>query len=233
MKKKLITTSLIAALMAMPAMATQDEIDQKTVTSKYYVDTTKQDKIRTDKVLAFDNDGTEDDVYVPAIVATNAAGTELNGDSVGLVGIENVPGSYSGIGDLEGRDDLVPTIGLIADEFDVMHDEIDTIVGDIGDIQGDITTINTTIETKQDKMTCAGYLAGHENDEDYCWLYSVASVTTQCLAYDESATSASQCCSGYLQSGMNLCGCDEDSDCPRGSGCNNAHACGAAQGGKI
>ena len=185
MKKKLITTSLIAALFAVPAMAegknpslptTQEATDQKTVTSKYYVDTTKQDKIRTDKVLVFDNDGTEDDVYVPAIVATNAAGTELNGDSVGLVGIENVPGSYSGIGDLEGRDDLVPTIGLVANEFDVLYDEIDA-----------------SLNMRQEKMTCAGYVPGHEGNLDYCWLYGEVQVA--CKQGNESCEYHGECCS--------------------------------------
>ena len=117
-----ITMIVIAALFAVPAMATHDEIDQKTVTSKYYVD--------------------------------------------------------------------------------------------------------QELATKQDKMTCAGYLAGHENDEDYCWLYNVAPVTTQCLAYYETATSPSQCCSGVLQQGkggtlINKCGCVTDSDCTNGLQCKS------------
>jgi hypothetical protein len=75
-------------------------------------------------------------------------------------------------------------------------------------------------------MTCAGYLAGHENDEDYCWLYSVASVTAQCLAYNEPATSASQCCSGVLQTLANKCGCMA-SDCTGLATCSNStHTCG-------
>ena len=85
MKKKLITTSLIAALFAVPAMATQDEIAQKTVTSKYYVDTTKQDKITTDKVFYVVNPKDDENVYVPALVITNAAGTALNGNTIGVV----------------------------------------------------------------------------------------------------------------------------------------------------
>jgi len=31
----------------------------------------------------------------------------------------------------------------------------------------------TALETKQNKMTCAGYESGHENDSDYCWLWRI------------------------------------------------------------
>ena len=31
----------------------------------------------------------------------------------------------------------------------------------------------TALETKQNKMTCAGYESGHENDPEYCWLWNL------------------------------------------------------------
>ncbi|MBO7560411.1 MAG: hypothetical protein J6T27_04635, partial [Alphaproteobacteria bacterium] len=260
-----MTAIIIAALFAMPAFAdptAQELLDQKTVTSKYYVDTTKQDKITTDKVLAVDNDG-NDDVYVPAIVTTNAAGTELSGDSIGVLSLETFDTVGLNLDDFYEREDLVPTVAALAPAFNGVYDEIYTKQGLIPagtdgnvvtytGVEGEVGSVATAnaptydsqtgalsngtniatiaaVDTRQEKMTCAGYLAGHENDEDYCWLYSVASVTTQCLAYNETATSASQCCSGYLQSGTNLCGCNDISDCPSGQGYNNCgsvdHAC--------
>ena len=36
-----------------------------------------------------------------------------------------------------------------------------------------VGAVEVGLEQKQNKMTCAGYLAGHENDEDYCWLWNI------------------------------------------------------------
>ena len=159
MRKTFITTSIIAAALAMPAFAdptAQELLDQKTVTSKYYVDTTKQDKITTDKVLAVDNGG-NDDVYVPAIVTTNAAGTELNGDSIGVLSLETFDTVGLNLQDFYEREDLVPTVAALTPTFNDVYDQIDNV--------------SYAVETKQDKMTCAGYVTGHEGDMDYCWLY--------------------------------------------------------------
>ena len=240
MRKTFITTSLIAAMVAMPAFAdptAQELLDQKTVTSKYYVDTTKQDKITTDRVLAIDADGTEDDVYVPAIVTTNAAGTELNGNSVGLLTVENA--GDDGIGGFGVRDDLVPTVGLVNDELSFVYDGIDTKQGIIpADTDGNVVTYTgvegevgsatvssgatysnntlqngsdianiTAVETKQNKMTCAGYVTGHEGDLDYCWLYGEVEVA--CKTSSESCEYNSECCSGMcinMLAGGKTCG---------------------------
>ena len=45
--------------------------------------------------------------------------------------------------------------------------------------------------------------------------------------YDEAATSASECASGYLQSGVNKCGCASDNDClsPLKPSCKSSHIC--------
>ena len=220
MKKKLITTSLIAALMATPAIATQDEIDQTTVTSKYYVDTTKQDKITTDKVLFSDNDNDAYDVYVPAIVTTNDAGTALNGNTFGILNAGTI--DYMGTNLYEynsenyddgSMDNFVPTVEAVANDISAVSSWLQDVSEEVG--------------VKQNKMTCAGYVPGHENDIDYCWLYGDVQVAAAaCLEYEETATSASQCCSGVLQSGMNTCGCNSLSDCPSGSiNCDASHVC--------
>jgi hypothetical protein len=320
MKKTLITTSLIAALFAVPAMATQDEIDQKTVTSKYYVDqelATKQNTIATDKVLFFDGQGKETSIYVPAIVATNAAGTALNGNTIGVLdytaSTQSVNGHNFDLTNYSNQkyDDFVPTVRAVAQALDTINsnnlnfdaDETDatnnystsfddqkghwpegdnnryvrsnafaaglalkqnkieagtagnviTYTGTAGSVGStavssaatysgttltngnniaNIAAVETAVGTKQDKMTCAGYLAGHENDEDYCWLYSVApaAAAPQCLAYGEDIGkngSASDCCSGVLQSGTDTCGCNDISDCPsNANGCDQTHVCG-------
>lgn len=225
-----MTAAILASLIiTIPAFATDPDptttASKKTVASKYYVDTTKQDIIPTDRVLAIDPDGTEDDVYVPAIVTTNAAGTELNGNSVGLMGIENVGAGYNGFADFEGHDDLVPTVGLVNDEFLNVYDELDMKQGIIpGGTDGNVVTYtgvegevgsatvssgatysNNTlqngsdianiaaVETKQSKLTCAGYVDGHEGDLDYCWLYGEVEVA--CKATNESCEYNGECCS--------------------------------------
>ena len=315
MRKTFITTSLIAAVVAMPAVAdptAQELLDQKTVTSKYYVDTTKQDIIPTDKVLLLEADGKAilEDIYVPALVLTNSAGTALNGDTVGVVDhgtVSNMPNPNLFQYTAATYDNFVPTVRTVAtglsdiwtslnntlfwsstqtnavNAYSVLFGNgtnqwsgsgneyitgvslaqglalkqniiaagtsgnVVTYTGTAGQVAstavssaatyngttltngGDIANIaavETAVGTKQDKMTCAGYVPGHENDLDYCWLYGDVQVAT-CKAYGESATSASQCCSGYLQSGTNLCGCDDDSDCPSGkyNNCNKDHYC--------
>ena len=63
-----------------------------------------------------------------------------------------------------------------------------------------------------------------------------------CNGYNISASSASQCCSGYLRSGQNKCGCSTNAECAAwelaqggaceyGSVCNTStHTCGCATG---
>ena len=318
MRKTFITTSIIAAALAMPAFAdptAQELLDQKTVTSKYYVDTTKQDKITTDKVFYIVNPKDDENVYVPALVITNAAGTALNGNTIGVVDLES-----SLIDSLSFRartaatyDNFVPTVRAVATALSDIWTRLNATlswtstetsavnaysvsigtgtnqwpsgdfnkyitgsslaqglalkqniiaagtsgnvvtytgtagqVGSVGVYNGSQAYNSSTdsgklatagfVETKQEKLTCAGYLAGHENDDDYCWLYSLESQSAapSCKAYGESIPNgeATQCCSGIQQTcGRNdvtcLCGCAEDTDCPSsGQTCNTAnHRC--------
>ena len=317
MTKKLITTSLIAALMAMPAVAdptAQELLDQKTVTSKYYVDTTKQDKITTDKVLFYEDQKEGITAYVPALVLTNAAGTALNGNTVGMLDQGTLTSVFNSA-DLASKlryytaatyDNFVPTVRAVATELSSIWTKLnDTLswtstetsavnaydtdfsnkgrwlpedetayitgsslaqglalkqniiaagtsgnvvtytgmaghVGSVGVYNGSTTYNASTdasklatagfVETKQEKLTCAGYVPGHENDINYCWLYGdvqVAAAAPQCEAYGEDVKDVSECCSGVLQSGLNKCGCDKNSDCPGGyDGCNTTtHVC--------
>jgi len=305
MRKTFITTSIIAAVVAMPAFAdptAQELLDQKTVTSKYYVDTTKQDKITTDKVLFMEEPKLNISAYVPALVLTNAAGTALNGNTVGMLD-QGTVSDVNGLGnayDLRRLtaatyDNFVPTVRAVATELSSIWTELNNTlywtstetsavnaysvsigtgtnqwpaadqnkyitgsslaqglalkqniiaagtsgnvvtytgtagqVGSVGVYNGSTTYNSSTdsgklatagfVETKQEKLTCAGYVPGHENDINYCWLYGdvqVATATPQCLAYDETAPSASQCCSGVLQNDKNSskCGCNSVSDC--------------------
>ncbi|MBO7559701.1 MAG: hypothetical protein J6T27_00915, partial [Alphaproteobacteria bacterium] len=129
MRKTLITTSLIAALFAVPAFAdptAQELLDQKTVTSKYYVDTTKQDIIPTDKVLLLEADGKDilEDIYVPALVLTNSAGTILNGNTVGMLDQGTLTSVFGSSSSSQIRnytaatyDSFVPTVRAVANEL--------------------------------------------------------------------------------------------------------------------
>ena len=61
-----------------------------------------------------------------------------------------------------------------------------------------------------------------------CELYNVTELTVyrpSCLSYGESATSASQCCSGYLQDDHNKCGCADVAECSAGHYCAVNHVC--------
>ena len=190
MKKTLITTSIIAAVVAMPAFAdptAQELLDQKTVTSKYYVDTTKQDKITTDKVLFSDNDNDAYDVYVPAIVATNDVGTALNGNTVGILSAGTI--DYMGTTFVEynsenyddgSMDNFVPTVAAVANEITATNEWVQSV--------------SEEVAIKQNKMTCAGYVTGHEGDLNYCWLYG--EVEVMCKNGGESCEYNGECCNG-------------------------------------
>ena len=124
MKKIFILSSLIAALFATPSFADPTELDKKTVASKAYVDT-KQDIITTGLVVFEDGavqGGTsgEDDLTVRALVATNAAGTTLTGNTIGILDANTLDSSnggalsaYAGYG--AEMDNFVPTVRAVAD----------------------------------------------------------------------------------------------------------------------
>ena len=294
MRKTFITTSLIAAVVAMPAVAdptAQELLDQKTVTSKYYVDTTKQDIIPTDKVLLLEADGKAilEDIYVPALVLTNSAGTALNGDTVGVVDhgtVSNMPNPNLFQYTAATYDNFVPTVRTVATGLSDIWTSLNNTLfwsstqtnavnaysvlfgngtnqwsgsgneyitgvslaqglalkqniiaagtsgnvvtytgtagqdGSVGVYNGSTTYNASTdasklataefVETKQEKLTCAGYLAGHEKDEDYCWLYSLESsqsAAPSCLAYGEPCGGDdSLCCSGSCSGKGSTCG---------------------------
>ena len=243
-----MTAIIIAALFAVPAMATQDEIDQKTVTSKYYVDqelATKQDTITIDKVLFQQGDGKIPSIYVPAIVATNAAGTALNGNTVGVLDLGSMDESEygmdmywnSGYYNIAAMDSFVPTVHAVANALSNIksskQDKLSGAAGSVvtytgtagsvsstavssgatyngatltnGDHIANIAAVETAVaavETaKQDKMTCAGYVPGHENDINYCWLYGdvqvAAAAAPQCTQENEACDPVKpNCCSG-------------------------------------
>ncbi|MBO7559859.1 MAG: hypothetical protein J6T27_01740, partial [Alphaproteobacteria bacterium] len=305
-----------AAVVAMPAVAdptAQELLDQKTVTSKYYVDTTKQDKITTDKVLFLEVPKDPSlNVYVPALVLTNAAGTALNGNTVGVVNLGSLGEAGRSFRDLTDAtyDNFVPTVRAVATDLsDIWTSLNNTLswtstetsavnaydtdfsnkgmwpsgdydkyitgsslaqglalkqniiaagtsgnvvtytgtagqVGSVGVYNGSQAYNSSTdsgklatagfVETKQEKLTCAGYVDGHANDDNYCWLYSLEepqAAAPSCLAYGVEVSkggSASDCCSGVFREGNTICGCDKNSDCPSGyNGCDTTtHVCG-------
>ena len=303
-------------MVAMPAFAdptAQELLDQKTVTSKYYVDTTKQDKITTDKVLFYENPKEGITAYVPALVLTNSAGTALNGNTVGVVDhgtVSNMPNPNLSHYTAATYDNVVPTVRVVANELSSIWTSLNNTlswtstetsavnaydtdfgnkgmwpsgdydryitgsslaqglalkqniiaagtsgnvvtytgtagsVGSVGVYNGSTTYNSSTdsgklatagfVETKQEKLTCAGYVDGHANDDNYCWLYSLEepqAPAPSCGAYGVVVAgkppSASVCCSGVFQSGTAECGCSIESDCPSsGQTCNTAnHIC--------
>ncbi len=86
----------------------------------------KQNKITTDRVL-FHDDPTNNanDIYVPALVATNAAGTTLSGNTIGLAGrsaLEGVGGD--GYIDDSAHDNFVPTVRAVWGELNAVWEEV-------------------------------------------------------------------------------------------------------------
>ena len=112
MKKIFILSSLIAVTLATPSFAEPTELDKKTVASKAYVDT-KQDKITTG-LVELDDYGTT--VAVPALVLTNAAGTALNGNTIGFLDLNTFNNLESDLD--EFPDTLVPSVGLLGRKQD-------------------------------------------------------------------------------------------------------------------
>ncbi len=118
MKKIFILSSLIAVTLATPSFAEPTELDKKTVASKAYVDT-KQDKITTG-LVEFDDYGTT--AAVPALVSTNAAGTALNGNTIGFLDSATYDGLNGNLGELP--DTMVPSIGLLERELVDLYDSL-------------------------------------------------------------------------------------------------------------
>ncbi len=104
--------ALVALFVATPSFAEPSELDKKTVASKAYVDT-KQDIIETG-LVEFDDYGTT--AAVPALVSTNAAGTALNGNTIGFLDLNTYNNLNRGLDELP--DTMVPSIGLLANELD-------------------------------------------------------------------------------------------------------------------
>ncbi len=68
--------------------------------------------------------------------------------------------------------------------------------------------------------TCILWIENATETDDNCllWNLSDTDVYGACKGYQETATSASECCSGKLVLGK--CGCASDSDCSGGKTCN-------------
>ena len=118
MKKIFIRSSLIVTTLATPSFATPTELDKKTVASKAYVDT-KQDIIETGLV-----DWGYDEVGVPAIVTTDATGTSLIGNSVGVLTREKMESNGLELIDFDNIENLVPTTAVVMSEISMKQDAI-------------------------------------------------------------------------------------------------------------
>lgn len=229
-----MTAAILASLIiTIPAFATDpDPVAKKTVASKYYVDTTKQDIIPVNKVLAIGDGTGENDIYVPSIVTTNAAGTTLTGNSVGLLTYEALDSAAWALMDFDQVDNFVPTTAAVMSEINTRQFNIDSTdesfvydsstnryadgsvvvtTDNEGSVDqrgiatapvynnqnqltnGDWLPTMAAVETKQSKLTCAGYVDGHEGDLDYCWLYGEVEVA--CKTTNESCEYNGECCS--------------------------------------
>jgi hypothetical protein len=163
-----MTAIIIAALFAVPAMATQDEIDQKTVTSKYYVDqelATKQDTITTDRVVLHEGSGGDPDVTVPALVSfgtpDGSNGTDgLLGDKVGVLGGDIVYDYFAlggisefaddgGLENFPNMDNFVPTVRAVANETREIKTGFDNLSQDVNNLYQDVSDLD---EAKQNDL---------------------------------------------------------------------------------
>ena len=129
--------ALVALFIATPSFAEPTELDKKTVASKAYVDT-KQDKITTG-LVEFDDLGTI--ATVPALVLTNAAGTALNGNTIGFLDLETYNNLDAQFDELP--DTLVPSIGLIDEQLQNIWNDMTALTWNSAE-----TTSTNAYETK-------------------------------------------------------------------------------------
>ena len=198
MKKIFILSSLIAVTLATPSFATPTELDKKTVASKAYVDT-KQDIIPTSLVQIPDYGGEVANQSLVTYDTTNGiVGNEIGIVTQQLV--EEL--GENDIFALEGSDNLVPTVDAVLNAISsganmalptgtpgtvVIYNgtNIETGSTEFGEravydpantynAQTDATKLATAgfVETKQNKMTCAGWDSDTHTDE-HCWLWSI------------------------------------------------------------
>ena len=122
--KKFIALSVFATLFTMPSFAEPSELDKKTVASKAYVDT-KQDKITTGNIIFYDDpDGTENDIYVPGLVAYDPQTSTLSGNKIGILDQDTIFDHegflhyYGTEGDYGSEmDNFVPTVRAVAENL--------------------------------------------------------------------------------------------------------------------
>ena len=220
--KKYLLFGLIASVLSINAYAVS-----ATVTSKDYVDTTRQATIPATGT----NSATPGDTVV---TYTSTAGT------IGERGIYDGSDDYDSSTD---ADNLVTAGALlqVTDEIlDTMPDlptgtagtvPVYNIHGELGSAERGIYDGSTTYNssTDADKLVTAAALQDVQNsvenlptietskmvcvDSPDCTLWSVVDQTVYgtCKAYGESANDAGECCSGVLSGG--LCKCGTDSDC--------------------
>jgi hypothetical protein len=198
MKKIFIISSLIATTLATPSFATPTELDKKTVASKAYVDT-KQDIIPASLVQIPDYGGEVANQSLVTYDTTNGiVGNEIGIVTQQLT--EEL--GETNIFALEGSDNLVPTVDAVLNAISaganmalptgtpgtvVIYNgpNIETGVQEFGEravydpantynAQTDATKLATAgfVETKQNKMVCAGWDSDTHTDE-HCWLWSI------------------------------------------------------------
>ena len=187
--KSYILAGIIAAITMGNAYAT----GENTVTSKSYVDAmdaTKQDKI-TAKTTG-------------NVVTYN--GTENGQTKFDEVGIYNGSAQYNESTD---SDKLVTagTVANMAAAIETIEIQQQYLEGRYANGMGGCTgsgCVLWEIRNTTNKVAPSGTLA--------------PLTSTSCKAYNESASSASECCSGVLVFGKTtLCGCNTLTDCPSGS----------------
>ena len=118
-----MTAVIFALFIATPSFAEPTELDKKTVASKAYVDT-KQDIIQTGNILFYDDVGTENDLYVPGLVAYDSSTGSLKGNQIGILDQETIADDegrlymYSDVNYDNGEmDNFVPTVRAVADDL--------------------------------------------------------------------------------------------------------------------
>ena len=94
----------------------------------------KQNTIPTNHITWYEgSDDPEDDdpyEYVPALVVTNAAGTALNGNTIGIAGYEQLP---SGLRDYiySSNDNFVPTVRVVAKGLSDLYSTLNTRISNL------------------------------------------------------------------------------------------------------
>ena len=228
------TTFIFAGIIS-AVIGTAFAAGENTVTSKSYVDAQdalKQNKLHTASATPANNGAT-------VVTYTDTEGTP---GERGIFNYDNYWDSENFVitsgheDDLVTAQDVIPAVENLYNDIDDIYESINVkdyepiSVPSLTCANNDCTLYSVTMVAGiAHRLTSCNSVndCPECNDRTYkvCASGVCKCLAGQCKGYEESVTSASECCSGYLKTGQNRCGCSSYLDCPSGHICDGNHSC--------